>query len=143
MRLGTLKYGQAFHLDLSQKGTSSGGSRIRVRLWQCLLKNGVEIVVLSEIGKAHWEAFKALQKRFPKQLTYRPFGHTKDLDVLLVECGPTNTTFAGKDHIPYIVLANKVIAGMTLTLASSSRWSHLESNLISCPDTTRWRPLWI
>jgi predicted RNA-binding Zn-ribbon protein involved in translation (DUF1610 family) len=111
MRLGTLKYGQAFHLDLSQKGTSSGGSRIRVRLWQCLLKNGVEIVVLSEIGKAHWEAFKALQKRFPKQLTYRPFGHTKDLDVLLVECGPTNTTFAGKDHIPYIVLANKVIAG--------------------------------
>jgi len=110
MTLGWIKYGQLLHLIPEVGWAGAGGTKMRVKLWEGLVKSGVEIRVLTEISHRHIPKLTEMQGRLGGLLHYSPGGSVKGLDALVVECGPQSLLYGSGEGLPYVVRANMQIA---------------------------------
>ncbi|RLI96201.1 MAG: hypothetical protein DRP00_05700 [Candidatus Aenigmatarchaeota archaeon] len=119
MRVGYLRFNLPVELDLDQASPTGAGCEIRSSFIVDLIAQGHEVYILQYVPPKdrYWArgsllGFNSERERLLSEVKYVPIKSSKeyrvsklDLDVLVIECGPTNTRFSFEENgieMPFI-----------------------------------------
>lgn len=96
MHIGYMRYSLPIELNLAKGSISTLGTEIRSGLLYSLTqKLGHKVTILSEVVSRDIPLMESMSfsNSWLNNIDYRPFANNPDIDVLILECGPTNTKF--------------------------------------------------